>query len=214
MFWLLISLFFCWLIYREFTQPKVAMAGFSNFDRGYIVALFLLALLFAWRPFYYWYFEHTLSIAARNLSGSEAANVHCNTAFDAIFDNTLRVAGHANIETGDIVFQHPWCGRLIDYLEHPEQASDDEIWSLAILTHESMHVRGEYDEQKTECQAIQRNAYAGKLLGIPDTLADKNASYYYESLYKNRHSYFTPACAPGAAMDEQLSYSTWLSLLE
>lgn len=209
MFWLLISLFFCWLIYREITSPKVAAAGFTAFDIGYMAVLLCVAMLFAWRPYHYWRLEQFLTATAISLADNPAANVHCNTVFDSIFDNTLRVAGHANIESGDIVLQHPWCGTLMDYLDDPTQASDDEIWSLSLITHEIMHVRGERNELKTECQALQRNYRMAKLLGVPGDMAKEHAFYYYDTLYKNRHPYFTPECAPGKLLDEQLSDSSW-----
>jgi len=80
--------------------------------------------------------------------------------------------------------------------------------SLNILTHESMHVRGEHNEAKTDCQAIQRDYHTGKLLGIPDPIARKNALYFYEHIYV-KHPYFSPDCAPGKTWDERLNDSTW-----
>ncbi len=209
MFLAFVSLFFCWLIYREVTSRKVAVAGFSSFDISYIIVLILLATLSAWKPIHYWRFEHLLTAKAQMLSENPSANVHCNTAFDTIFDDVIGWVGHANPETGDIVLQYTWCEKLMNYLNHPDHASDDEIYSLSVFTHESMHARGERNESKTECQAVQRNYRSGKLLGIPDSIAQKNALYHYETLYKNRHPYFTHQCAPGAEMDEHLGDSTW-----
>ena len=85
-----------------------------------------------------------------------------------------------------------------------------------MFTHESMHVRGELNEAKTECEAVQRNYRAAKLLGVPDDIARKNALDYYSILYKRRAiigglagSYYSDQCAPGKAMDEHLEDSTW-----
>jgi hypothetical protein len=58
----------------------------------------------------------------------------------------------------------PWCGTLMSYLAHPEHATDIEVESLDIFTHESMHIRGEMNEARTECEAVQRNYRVAKLL--------------------------------------------------
>jgi hypothetical protein len=79
-----------------------------------------------------------------------------------------------------------------------------------------MHVRGELNEALTECEAVQRNYRAAKLLGVPDRIARENARDYYKIIYQRRSElgfmqaqYYSRECAPGKAMDEQLSDSTW-----
>ena len=85
-----------------------------------------------------------------------------------------------------------------------------------MFTHESMHVRGELNEARTECEAVQRNYRAAKLLGVPDPIAKQNALDYYNDSYLHRQdmgimqaSYYSSECAPGRAWDEHLSDSTW-----
>ena len=98
----------------------------------------------------------------------------------------MLAAGHANPKTGEIGLQHPWCSTLRSYLAHPSRANEEELWSLAMFTHESMHMRGELNEARTECEAVQRNYRAAKLLGVPDAIAKRNALDYYNNLYKER----------------------------
>jgi len=221
MLWLLISLFFCWLVFREIRKHQVAPEGHddpdsSPVDKTYIAIMGCLALAFAWPPFHYWHFERFLTRTANHLAETHHAKVHCNTVFDTLFDTNSLSIGHANIETGEIVIQYPWCATLMDYLSHPAKADQKEIASLDMLTHESMHVRGERDESKTECQAVQRNYRAAKMMGVPDRLARKTALEYYQGSYMLRQSiggmqapYFSSECAPGRALDEHLSDSTW-----
>jgi hypothetical protein len=105
---------------------------------------------------------------------------------------------------------------LMSYLHHPQRASEAELWSLGIFTHESMHIRGELDEAKTECEAVQRNYRSAKLLGVPDEIAKRNALDYYNIIYQERGriggmqgQYYSAQCAPGKALDEHLPDSTW-----
>lgn len=85
-----------------------------------------------------------------------------------------------------------------------------------MFTHESMHIRGEMNEARTECQAVQRNYRAAKLLGVPDAIAKKNALDYYNNSYLERPnngflqaSYYSDQCAAGKVWDEHLTDSTW-----
>lgn len=205
---LIVSLFFIWLAFREVRSAKSCIDGFNRFSKIYISVCLMLALAVAWTPLKKWRFEHLLSEQASLLAGGIPAQVHCNTAIDAMFDNRINVIGHADPRTGDIVFQLSWCDKLIDYLDAPLQAERAERYSLMLFTHEVMHIRGELNEQKTECQAIQRNHLAGQMLGVPLDIAILHTLEYFEQEYP-RHPYFSDQCAPNKAYDEKLANSIW-----
>lgn len=220
MLWWLTSAFFGWLALREIYQTRVARPGYglsgAQVSIPYVCAMLFIAALFAYTPIRYARFESYLTKKAQILSGSPQATVHCNTLFDTFFDSEVFSAGHANMDTGEIALQHPWCGRLMDYLSRPQGASLDEIDSLHILVHESMHIRGERNEARADCQAIQRDYRASKLVGIPDAVAKANSQVYYLGEYQKRASqgsfssqYYSDQCAPGKALDEKLPDSTW-----
>lgn len=210
MAYLLLAFFFGRLIYRELTSHKFSTIGMDGMDITLHAFYLLAAVWFTWWPIHYWMFEYRLNQVAHQLADNRPTRVYCDGPFDAATDYlATNVAGHANPETGEIFILYPWCGLLMDYLKHPATASDDEVYSLALFTHESMHARGELVEPRTECQAVQRHLRASKLLGIPDDLARKNALRYYETLYWQRHGYFSSECAPGKSLDEHLPDSTW-----
>lgn len=215
MLWLLGSLFFCALIVRE-------LLGTRRADRPdpiyppYLILLVGLALACAWPAVSTWRFERFLEGKAMLLTDGKPASVHCNSVVDTMFDRNLLAAGHANPETGEIVFQTPWCDVLRDYLDDPASADDRRIVSLNLFTHEAMHIRGELNEAVTECQAVQHNYRAARLLGVPDALAKAHARRYYDTLYASRaqvggygSAYFSNQCGPGLAMDLGLPDSTW-----
>ncbi len=221
MLWILASLFFVWCAFREIRASIVPLPDFDAprpLYKPYLATVIVLAVAFAWPPLSTWHFERFLSRKATELAEDHPAHVHCNTVFDTMVDPAMLYAGHANPATGQIGIQHPWCDTLRSYLRHPQRANREELWSLAIFTHESMHVRGELNEARTECQAVQRNYRAAKLLGVPDDIAKRNALDYYNILYQGRGEigglqgdYYSKECAPGKAMDEHLSDSTWAS---
>jgi hypothetical protein len=204
MIWIALSLFFFYLVVRELRNPLLEFSEFSAFDIGYVLALLLLALVCAWPPYSNWRFEQQMVRIANQITGLNNASVHCNSIFDAIFDNEVNRAGHANPQTGEIVLQHSWCGKLDDYIAAPHSPSDEINWSMSLFVHEVMHIRGELNESKTECQAIQRRLRAEKLFGVPENIAKQNIAHYYQKLYFGRHPYFNADCQLGGAMDERL----------
>ena len=221
MFWILISLLLGGLIYRELRSTTVAPIDLpvtTEVSKPYVAILSILALLSIWQPIHTWFLERHLSAIATQLSEAHVAHVHCNTVLDTLFDPESTNIGHANPRTGEIAFQYPWCNRLTAYLRHPKRADPDELASLGLLTHESMHVRGELNEARTECEAVQRNYRAAKLLGVPERTAKRNALDYYYSIYSlraykegNPDRYFSGECVPGGELDERLGDSTWAS---
>ena len=136
--------------------------------------------------------------------------------FDTMLDPNSLAAGHANLQTGRIVLQKPWCSTLRDYLDDPAAADERRIQSLNLFTHEVMHVRGLLDERVTECHAVQYNRRMAELLGVPAPLALDHAQRYYRESYARRAevgglagSYHSPECAPGRALDLRLPDSIW-----
>ena len=219
MLWILASLFFFWCGFREIRYSIVPRPGYDHptpITKPYLALVLALGVLLAWTPVHRWYFEWYLSRMATALADNHRASVHCNTAFDTMVDPDMLFAGHANPRTGKIGIQAPWCDILAAYLRHPARANQKELESLDIFTHESMHIRGEMNEARTECQAIQRNYRSAKLLGVPDEVARQNALDIYNVSYQQRgkiggmqSAYYSDQCAPGLALDEHLADSTW-----
>ena len=220
MLWWLMAGVFGWLAFREIYYRYVPRPGFDQPNPEssipYAIVLALIAAGFAYMPARYGFFERSLTQKAQVLSENSIAQVHCNTVADTFFDSNVFAAGHAQIETGRIVFQYPWCARLMDHVKNPKKPTDEELFSMQIFAHEAMHIRGERDEAKTECQAIQRFARASMLFGIPEDIARTNGMAYFNNYYQSRaqqghmsSQYYSEECAPGKALDERLFDSTW-----
>lgn len=198
-----VSLFFLWMIYREIKSHQ----ELDTFSIVYIAVLFILALLSGKPIIDHWRFESFLSANASLLADGRPASVKCATVFESVYDQ-LGLAGTGNPTTGEIVLQYPTCNDLRDYLDDPETANEKALTSLHVFTHEAMHIRGELNELKTDCQAIQRNIRAAIMLGVRVHIAEKSALAYYSGPYR-KHSYFSEECAKGKAFDENLSDSIW-----
>ena len=220
MLWWVMAGLFGWLAFREVYYSYVPRPGFDRPNPessvAYAIVLALIAAAFAYTPIRYWFFERSLTQKAQTLSENRIANVHCNTMADTFFDRNVFAAGHAQYETGRIVFQYPWCARLMDHVKRPGRPTFEELFSMQIFAHEAMHIRGELDEARTECQAIQRFVRASILFGISEDIARANGMAYFNNFYQRRaeqgdmsNQYFSAECAPGKGLDEKLFDSTW-----
>ena len=204
---LLLSAFFCWLIYREFRHRPEKFDGFSL---AYLSVLASLAVACALPAYKTWRLEKLLSEKAPVIAERPNVIVKCNSMFETLFDGkgVSSPAGTAYFETGEIFFESGWCKNFMEYLDDPGNATPDQIFAMHIFTHETMHIRGEENEKRTDCQAIQRNHLVGELFGIDPSISRRNANTYYYDFYP-KHPYFDKNCKPGGKFDERLPNSIW-----
>ncbi len=212
--WFVAAAFFLWLAVRELRSD--GSHGDGGFYLPYFLGVIALAGACLWPPLSNWRFESKMASVATRLADGRRAPVHCNTAVDMIFSPVQLNPGYTHFETGEISFQKHACSDMRRYLRAPQEADLGALNALNLITHEAMHVRGERRESVTECQAVQRNFRAAVLLGVPEPIARRNAADIYLKLYPLRSGseYFSVDCAPGKALDEHLSDSTWVVMVE
>jgi len=71
----------------------------------------------------------------------------------------------------------------LKYLKDPAAANYKERFSIQLLAHEGMHVRGERNEQHAECQAIQRSYRTALMMGVPEKYAVQHSINYFLNEY-------------------------------
>lgn len=209
----LLALFFVWLLYREVVGVLWNYDTVTSFDIVYSLVLVGIIFLLAWQPITYWKFESFLEKKGKIISGQPTASVECDTLFDSILNNAFSRAGHARPDTKEMWMDYPNCKYLNKFLNDPDKYLSktifgQEAYSLAVFNHELMHVRGEWNEQRTECQSVQRNYSSAKIMGLTDSQAINFAVRYYQEIYP-RHGYFTSKCQPDGEYDEKLIDSSW-----
>ena len=203
-----LALVFTWLVFREIRNP--AEKKRDAFSWGYIIVLGALAIGCARPAYNIWQLERILTKNAAIVTQRPDVSVKCNSIFGTILGGKAAepLAGTAYFGTGEIFFENSWCDAFIEYLDDPEGASRDGVFSMHIFAHEVMHIRGERNESATDCQAIQRNHKIGELLGIDRATAIKNSRRYYVEIYP-RHPYYNTECRPKGRLDENLADSIW-----
>jgi len=158
--------------------------------------------------------ESRLSEAATSLVGAPA-QVRCQSAGREFVDagselGFVRYGRDGVPERVTLIKQAP-CRALASYLRSDKARPDrDQVVAVHILSHEARHMAGTTNESQAECEAMQRDAWAARLLGATNEQAHTLASAYWQGVYPAmRGEYRSPGCAPGAELDEHLELAPW-----
>lgn len=198
-----LSLIFMYLTFHSLIGPNRTGKRFDS----YFFTVLTLTIVTSSVPIRHVMFQNSLSDAVEELLGKESVYVDCNSYFDSIFHFNL--AGFVYRGSSTINLEVRSCKNLKSYLKNPSEANSRELFALHVLTHEAMHVAGEFNEALADCQAFQRNHRMAELLGVPSYIAAKNAADAHRTRSK-RHPYYSPQCEPGMAMDERLPNAVWV----
>jgi hypothetical protein len=157
--------------------------------------------------------ERRLAQVASSLAGRHVS-VHCQDGAAAFVDAGSElgwVAFDANgVPEPRTLIKREQCKLLKAYDKNPADPSLDEIVAVHVLTHESMHMRGERMEDVAECEAVQRDALTAQGLGATPEQARALARRYWVQVYPRMpDDYVTRACSPGGRLDEGLASAPW-----
>jgi hypothetical protein len=204
----------CAIGIRGYLRRYDALGRRRRFPVISVSLLVVLAIVLALPGFLRHREEAKLDHVASILVGAPAT-VHCetlgNTFTDATgdlgyvkFDATGVPAHHATIARAQ-------CADLKHYYDgdqaHP---SLDEVVAVHVLTHESMHMRGQPVEAMAECEALQRDAETAQLLGATPQEGLDLARAYWTVYYPNMPGdYRSGDCKLGGTLDEQLPDPPW-----
>jgi hypothetical protein len=157
--------------------------------------------------------EQRLARVASVLVGKHVA-VHCQSLGGALVDVSSDLGyvryGVDGVPELSTRIKRDQCNDLRHYLGHRGDPSRDDVVAVHVLTHESMHMRGETNEAVAECEAVQRDAQTAALLGASDAQARALAVEYWKAVYPFMpDDYRTGDCAPGGRLDEHLASAPW-----
>ena len=157
--------------------------------------------------------ERRLARVASVLAGKHVS-VHCQDGAAAFVDAGSELGYVAFDQNGvpepKTLIKREQCQLLNSYLKHRGDPSYDEVVAVHVLTHESMHMRGETTESTAECQAVQRDVVTAHELGATPEQALALAHEYWTQVYPRMpDGYFTRSCGPGEDLDEKLDTAPW-----
>ena len=191
---------------RSLDNPWVARRGVPWWTFGALAFVLLVTGAMTYR---HDRLEQRLAHAAADLVGT-SVTVHCQSVGGAMTDAGAEL-GYVRW-TADGVPEHATtikyeqCRDLRAYVDHHgRHPTPDQVIAVHVLTHESMHMRGETGEAKAECQAVQRDARMARDLGASSADAAAMAAAYWQVDYPRMpDDYRSTECHPGGAMDERL----------
>lgn len=157
--------------------------------------------------------ERRLARVASVLAGTPVA-VHCQSFTGALSDLGAELGfvkyGADGVPEHATLIKRDQCNDLRHYLGHRESPRRDDVIAVHVLTHESMHMRGETNEAVAECEAVQRDQQTASLLGATEAQARALAVTYWRTVYPFMpDDYRTTDCAPGHQLDEGLATAPW-----
>jgi hypothetical protein len=174
----------------------------------------VLALVLATPTFLRHREEAKLDRVATVLVGAHAT-VHCETLGNSFTDLSGDL-GFVKFGADGVPEHHATIARAqctdLKHYYHGDQAhpSLDEVVAVHVLTHESMHMRGQPVEALAECEAMQRDAETAQLLGATPQEGLDLAREYWITYYPNMPgNYRSDDCKLGGALDEQLPDPPW-----
>lgn len=178
-----------------------------------VALLLVLAIVLAVPTLRRHQLEGRLSKVASVLVG-QPVQVHCETFGQSFTDLSGDLGfvkfGPDGPEHRSTIMRGP-CGDLRAYMDggyaHP---SANEIIAVHVLTHESMHMRGQENEAFAECEAMQRDAETAQLLGATPEEGLELARDYWITDYPNMpDGYRSSDCVLGGSLDEKLPDPPW-----
>jgi hypothetical protein len=157
--------------------------------------------------------ERRLAKAATQLVGHRVW-VHCQDGAEAFVDAGSELGWVAfdadGVPQPRTLIKRDQCRFLKAYDKHPSDPSWDEMVAVHVLTHESMHMRGETSEAVAECEAVQRDEITAEAFGATPDQARALAQRYWRQVYPRMpDEYVTSDCRPGGPLDEGLATAPW-----
>ncbi|MGV8979445.1 MAG: hypothetical protein ACOH17_15540 [Cellulomonas sp.] len=178
-----------------------------NTSRGFATSLLVIciALLVTAGSFevkHQWVQARATALVA-HVSGVRGASADCQRFTPELVDLSA-TSGFVFFDSQDVAhLRRAVCNDLFTWLRSNKKApTDGEVRAVHITVHEAMHVRGEFDEAKAECFAMQRDADAAQFLGATRAQAAALAQRYYREDYPRMSAdYVSGECAADGPLD-------------
>ena len=198
---------------RAWVQPFDSIGRRRKFPKVTVTLLVVIAVALAVPTVLRHREEGRLAKVASVLVG-QPVTVHCQT-FGQTFTDLSGDLGYVKYgpdgpEPHTTIMRGP-CGDLRNYYGGDQaRPSAQEIIAVHVLTHESMHMRGQENEAFADCEAMQRDAETAQLLGATPEEGLALARAYWITDYPNMpDGYRSEECKLGGNLDEQLPDPPW-----
>lgn len=129
----------------------------------------------------------TITGIVRQISGNPSVRARCQRGMGDMFRSEITYYAHgvAYIDQGLMIVDSRRCHDFVDwYFSDKTNASDEDVWAVAVLVHETVHLEGEWNEAVTECKAMAKyEKVASEILGAPRDEARRMSDIYRNKLH-------------------------------
>ena len=137
------------------------------------------------------------------ISGVDDSHLHCQRLSEGFVDASANLGEVSSLNPKEALIKHTTCTKLFNYIEgNKSDPPLEQIIAVAVLTHESIHVSGDFNESSTECKSIQKVSQTAQMLGATKKQGDSLALKYYKEVYPNlRTNYISLDCYENGPQD-------------
>ena len=151
--------------------------------------------------------ESKISAVVDEVSGKKGGSVHCQRLSEAFFDTKVSAAGHVSGDKPNVaVVNYEQCQHIFAWLERGKgEPTREQAHAVHVLTHEAVHVSGQFNEAVTECTAINRDHLTVTKLGGSAETGHQLALTYYTAIWPEMSKeYILEGCAIDPKFDSIL----------
>lgn len=182
------------LLYLVIWRPLINKTPFPLISS---ILTFILLLGIGGMEARWLYFEHQASKAVAEVSGNENGTLKCQRFSEAFLDGDVLHAGHVMFDAPDVaVVKYQECQTLFNWMQgNKKDFNPEEIRAIHVLTHETIHVGGDYNEATTECTAVNNDSKMAQILGASQQIGDGIARVYWKTMWPYMpEGYKLPGC--------------------
>lgn len=154
-----------------------------------LIVLSVLLLLFGGLEARWQYFQWRGSEVVKAVSGNPNGTLECQRMLPSFFDmDSASLAGKvSSLDPNVAHLKNGQCNEIFWWMQSgsPDTVSGKQIVALHVLTHESVHVSGQFSESIAECTALQRDPLAVTTLGGSNEVAHVVQSEYFKQVFPN-----------------------------
>lgn len=161
--------------YFRGSKPSIALVLIVSCLTGFL----------GWGEYQWRTHQDTGTSIVKMVSGNKEGVLRCQTLSEAFFDPSVSTKGFVSSAEEHVArVKYDTCEDLFSWFASDKKtASLKQIQALGVLTHESVHVSGEYNEAVTECINMRELAKVAETLGASKELSLKISATYREEIH-------------------------------
>lgn len=172
------------IIYLAWIKPRYMR---SAVPKKPLIVLAVIFVLLGASEGRWQYLQWRGSEAVKEVSGNPNGVLECQRFLPSLFDMDSAALGGkvTSIEPNVAILKNRQCNALFDWVQSGsgDTMTMSQIIAVHVLSHESVHVSGQFSESIAECTSMQRDPIAARSLGASDEAGELIQSEYFANIH-------------------------------